>query len=154
MEKEVSTMFHYFSIDLPLLVPGSLVLDGWPGIPHGKLGLGAQPPSLDPVRKLGIPADRLRSAVNAMLCFKDGFTPPSLFNGHLRPWAESMGACLVMYYEDSEAAMEVSKVGLRMRMSMIDAGLASHDSAAHTTLKEWGSFIKVTVPPGACPVTK
>ncbi len=143
MEKEVSTMFHYFSIDMPLLVPGSLVLDGWPGIPHGKLGLGAKPPSLKPVLELGIPTDSLRFAVNTMLHFKDGFTPPSLFNGNLRPWADSMGASLIMYYEESELEKEVGKVGLRMRTSMIDAGLAPHDPGAHTTLVKWGSFIKV-----------
>ena len=42
MEKDVSCLFHYFSVDLPLLVPGNLVLGGWAAIPHGKLGIGAR----------------------------------------------------------------------------------------------------------------
>ena len=59
MEKDVSCLFHYFSVDLPLLVPGNLVLGGWAAIPHGKLGIGAKTPSMQPLAYFGIRQGKL-----------------------------------------------------------------------------------------------
>jgi hypothetical protein len=35
---ELSKLWHYINICIALLVPGTTVLGGWPGLPYGQLG--------------------------------------------------------------------------------------------------------------------
>ena len=150
MEKEVSTLFHYFSPNssLILMVPGNLILGGWPGIPHGKLGAGAKCASLKPIIAKLMPASvpKLRAFVNQILCFHQGYTPTNLFDGELRPMADAMGATLVMHYEISAKYYEIEATRVLMCTSLATAGLADNPLQAHTRLCEWGELVKVALP--------
>ena len=150
MEKEVSTLFHYFSPNssLILMVPGNLILGGWPGIPHGKLGAGAKYASLKPIIAKLMPASvpKLRAFVNQILCFQKGYTPTNLLDGELRPMADAMGATLVMHYEISAKYYEIEHTRVLMCTSLVAVGLVDNPLQAHTTLCEWGELVKVALP--------
>ena len=143
MEKDVSCLFHYFSVDLPLLVPGNLVLGGWAAIPHGKLGVGPKAPSMAPLVYFSRTPEELALVVNGILRFEKGFTPPKLYDGALRPFADAMAATLIMYYEESMAAHEIAHVCLHMRQCLMKLKMAKTDEDAHQTLIRWGAEIMV-----------
>jgi hypothetical protein len=150
MEKEVSTLFHYFSPNssIVLMVPGNLILGGWPGIPHGKLGAGAKCASLNAIIATLVPASvpKLRTFVNLILRFKGGYTPTNLMGGELRPMADAMGATLIMHYEISAKYFEIEDTRVLMCDSMTVAGFAVNPLQAHTRLCEWGELVKVALP--------
>ena len=150
MEKEVSTLFHYFSPNsaLILMVPGNLILGGWPGIPHGKLGAGAKCASLKAIVATLLPACvlKLRTFVNKILRFQLGYTPTNLMDGELRPMADAMGAILVMHYEISAKYFEIEETRVLMYDSLVAACLTDNPLQAHTRLCEWGERVKVALP--------
>ena len=150
MEKEVSTLFHYFSPNssLILMVPGNLILGGWPGIPHGKLGAGAKCASLNTIIATLMPACvlKLRTFVNQILRFKLGYTPTNLMDGELRPMADAMGATLVMHYEISAKYFEIEDTRVLMCESLVAVGLADNPLQAHPRLCQWGELVKVALP--------
>ena len=150
MEKEVSTLFHYFSPNssLILMVPGNLILGGWPGIPHGKLGAGAKCASLEPIIALLMPAcvAKLYIFVNLILKFQVGYTPTNLMDGELRPMAGAMGATLAMHYEVSARYFEIEVTRVLMCNSLVRVGLAGNPLLAHSRLCEWGDLVKVALP--------
>jgi hypothetical protein len=140
----VSTMWHYISATAAMLVPGATILNGWPGLPYGQLGPGAKPPCLDIIVMAGAASmAQLDAFVDVVLQLKPGFVGPELLGqGKLRPMARAMGAMLMMYYQQSYDASEVTKVTTRMRHAMIHVRLAANDAEAHQKLVVWATKLK------------
>jgi hypothetical protein len=140
----VSTMWHYVNATPAMLVPGVTILNGWPGLPHGQLGPGAKPASLNVIVMAGgARMSQLDEFVDVVLQLRAGFVDPRLIgNGELRPMSRAMGATLIMYYKESWDASEVCKVTTRMRHAMCIADLATNDAEAHQKLVVWASQLQ------------
>lgn len=135
----LSTLWHYINPSAAMLVPGATILGGWPGLPHGQLGMGAKPASLVNIVMAGAASmAQLDDLVDIILQLKPGFVDPELLGeGALRPLARAMGATVIMYYRESWDASEVIGVTTRMRAAMISSHLATSDAEAHHKLLVW-----------------
>jgi hypothetical protein len=143
--ENLSTLWHYLNPVLALLIPGVLVLTGWPALPYGQLGAGAKPASLEALSLHGVASQiELSPLVDKLLNLRKEFSSPRLLEGGaLRPFVCSMAATLIMYYEESEIAEEVPTVNLKMVDAMLEKKFARNAIDAQEKLKIWGKIIKV-----------
>jgi hypothetical protein len=141
--ESISVLWRYINVTVPLCVPGSLVLGGWPAPPYGHLGRNAVPASLLPVfLGLGISEINLNEFVDFVLWLRAGFvTPEMLGNGRLRPLSHAMCATLIMFYEESVKASEAEMVMKRMREGMVGHHLATGVIQANLVFVEWGKVV-------------
>jgi hypothetical protein len=141
--ENLSCLFHYINVTLPLLVPGLLVLCGFKPPKHG-LGPGAVPASFDAVFAIGAAdAAAIEDLADFMLILRPGFSTPTLLrDGNLRPLALAMAASLVQYYLPTVKAGEIPTVMAAMRVAMVKAKLAANPVEAHAKLAAWSPLVQ------------
>jgi len=93
-----SALYEYLEVWRALLIPGALVLAGWPALPWGQLGRGSVPASVASLQSIGVSMDVLEPFVDDVLHL-DSASPPQLrLGGAVRQAAHAAVASLVMYY--------------------------------------------------------
>jgi hypothetical protein len=142
--ENLTTLWHYLNPTLMMLIPGVLVLTGWPSLPYGQVGAGAKPPSLSALSSKGVATStKLSFLVDKFLNLRAGFSSPQLLEGgSLRPLACAMASTLIMYFEESEVAKEAPTVKDHMITTMMEA-MSVTATEALNMLKNWGKMIKV-----------
>eukprot|EP00286_Rhodomonas_abbreviata_P023187 CAMPEP_0181299616 /NCGR_PEP_ID=MMETSP1101-20121128/6444_1 /TAXON_ID=46948 /ORGANISM="Rhodomonas abbreviata, Strain Caron Lab Isolate" /LENGTH=793 /DNA_ID=CAMNT_0023404783 /DNA_START=565 /DNA_END=2946 /DNA_ORIENTATION=+ len=141
--EQASRLWTYLRVETPVLIPGVTVLGGWPGLPYAQLGAGPKTASWQPLLDNGsVTEATMDSLTDAFLHLNRDLSPPCLFStGELRGFALAMSATLVMYYEPSVIAGEVTTVTCHMRNVMSKVGVSALH-AADEMLRKWGAAIK------------
>ena len=105
-----SALYEYLEVCRALLMPGAVVLAGWPALPWGQLGKGAKPASFVALEQIGVGMDVIVPFV-ARLFSLDSSSPTQLRPASASSpagglWKATLAAAatLVMYYEERCAA--------------------------------------------------
>lgn len=110
----VSAMYDYMGAGLVLTIPGAVPLAGWPPVPWGQLGPGAQPACLDALSECGVHLPQLLLVMEEVFNLNDCSPPGFLEGGQMRGAVECAFATLLMYYEERFDAGEMHKVQVRV----------------------------------------
>ena len=135
-------LWEYLNSRVPLCIPGSLLLSGWPGLPYGQTGMGSKYPSLKTLVDAGVSMKRLEAMIDELFGFHDATPPMLLIDGPLRPLMHVTLATMIMYYETRFKSKESEYVLARMR-DAYDAKMSTPGFAAHQVLIEWGDALKI-----------
>ena len=157
--KGTSALYEYIDASRALAIPGALVLAGWPALPWGQHSAGPSPPSLDALRDVQAPFQkvdmaRLEAVIDALFNI-DSRSPPMLgllqthpargSEGALRPMLRAALAALLMYYDVRVEAGEMQHVHVELHR-VLDETYGPTDGARAgvpvSTIKRWGALIK------------
>ena len=78
-----SALYEYLEVCRALLMPGAVVLAGWPALPWGQLGLGAAPPSFEVLEQIGVGMDLIQAFVVRLFHLDSSSPAPLLPSGSL-----------------------------------------------------------------------
>ena len=112
--KSVSAFYECMDMDIAQLMPGAVVLSGWPPIDWGKLGNGPIPASLDAVSSI-VDAYRLDDMADDVFGLNTTSPPMLSRNKALRPAVMAALASLIMYYGDRESRGYMRPVNASLR---------------------------------------
>ena len=117
-----SALYEYLEVCRALLMPGAVVLAGWPALPWGQLGKGAKPASFVALEQIGVGMDVIVPFV-ARLFSLDSSSPTQLRPASASSpagglWKATLAAAatLVMYYEERCAARPAQLAHLTAQM--------------------------------------
>ena len=157
--KGTSALYEYIDASRALAIPGALVLAGWPALPWGQHGAGPSPPSLDALRDVQAPFQkvdmgRLEAVIDALFNI-DSRSPPMLGSlqthpargseGALRPMLRAALAALLMYYDVRIEAGEMQHVHVELHRVLNETYGPTDGARAGvpvSTIKRWGALIK------------
>ena len=94
----VSAMYDYMCARLVLTIAGAVVLAGWPALPWGQLGPGAQPACLDALLVCAVDLAQLMLVMDEIFNLHDESPIGFLSGGKMRGAVECAFATLIMYY--------------------------------------------------------
>jgi hypothetical protein len=81
--KGISALYEYIDAKLANVIPGAVVLGGWPALPWGQRGMGPRPASLDAILEAGVTQETLDLIIDH--CFSlDSVSPPQYMVGCCR----------------------------------------------------------------------
>jgi len=106
----VSAMYDYMGARLVLTIAGAVVLAGWPALPWGQLGPGAQPASLDALVVCAVDLAQLMLVMDEIFNLHDESPIGFLSGGKMRGAVECAFATLIMYYGECCVAGEMHQV--------------------------------------------
>ena len=112
-----SALYEYLEVCRALLMPGALVLAGWPALPWGQLGRGAAPASFEALEQIGVGMDVIEPFVVHLFHLDSSSPAPLLPSGGLWKATLAAAATLVMYYVERHEARKMPKVTAQMRDS-------------------------------------
>lgn len=138
---KTSAFFEYVDSTRAGCMPGSIVLGGWEPLPHGRLGKGPVPPSLDVLENLAVDMHKVSEAIDYLFTIDSASSPMLKKNGHLRPMVQAAFASLVLYFEERDKAGEAHAVRVQMCEALQAVGL-TRDGAAPVVLRQWGVEIR------------
>ena len=110
--KGVSAFFEYLDVSRAGLMPGSVVLGGWPS-GHGErlqMGKGPVPASLDALEELGFDMAKIDGMIDTLFRLDTASPPMLLRDGHLRPAVCAAFATMVMHFADRRQHDEMREV--------------------------------------------
>ena len=130
-----SALYEYLEVGRALLMPGAVVLAGWPALPWGQLGLGAAPPSFEVLEQIGVGMDLIQAFVVRFFHLDSSSPAPLLPSGGLWKATLAAAASLVMYYvERCEARPEkMPQLIAQMRGSFSSARRSTGAAASSST---------------------
>lgn len=140
-----SAFYEYVKSLLANLMPGAVVLGGFPSFSWGQRGTGPVPADLDALTERVLPGSVDFDAIIDELFRFDSASPPMMrVGGSFRPAVRAFFATGVMYYSEREAAGEMAKakVGTKLRDVVMRFGSAPSADAAHETLTSWGRHLR------------
>jgi len=122
--KGVSAFFEYLDVSRAGLMPGSVVLGGWPS-GHGErlqMGKGPVPASLDALEELGFDMAKIDGMIDTLFRLDTASPPMLLRDGHLRPAVRAAFATMVMHFADRrqhDEMREVLELMMRVRRKQV-----------------------------------
>ena len=100
--KKLSAFFEYLDVSRAGLMPGSVVLGGWPS-GHGErlqMGKGPVPASLDALEEFALEEAKVEGMIDTLFRFDSASPPMLLREGHLRPAVRAAFASMIMHFAD------------------------------------------------------
>lgn len=122
--KKLSAFFEYLDVSRAGLMPGSVVLGGWPS-GHGErlqMGKGPVPASLDALEELGFDMAKIDGMIDTLFRLDTASPPMLLRDGHLRPAVRAAFATMVMHFADRrqhDEMREVLELMMRVRRKQV-----------------------------------
>jgi len=117
-----SALYEYLEVCRALLMPGAVVLAGWPALPWGQLGRGARPASFVALEQIGVGMDVIVPFVERLFNLDSSspmqLRPASASSPEGGLWKATLAAAatLVMYYEERCAARPAQFARLTTQM--------------------------------------
>jgi len=135
----LSALWEYLNARCSLLVPGALVLAGWPALPYGQMGQGPKSPNLSALTDC-VSMEDLEKFVTSLFYLCDQTLPSLRVGGELRPLLHATAATMIMYYPQRfEEPQEMPKVLQFMRSAYGTMGAVGTN--AHFELCSWSKKI-------------
>ena len=135
----LSALWEYLNARCSLLVPGALVLAGWPALPYGQMGQGPKSPNLSALTDC-VSMEDLEKFIDSLFYLCDQTLPSLRVGGDLRPLLHAATATMIMYYPQRfEAPQEMPKVLQFMRSAYGTMGAVGTN--AHFELCSWSKKI-------------
>ena len=100
--RHLSAFFDYCPITRAGLMPGSVVLGGWPS-GHGErlqMSKGPVPASLDALEEFALEEAKVEGMIDTLFRFDSASPPMLLREGHLRPAVRAAFASMIMHFAD------------------------------------------------------
>ena len=118
--RSISAFFEYFKMLIACVLPGAIVLAGWPAPIWGRRSAGPVPASIEPIIALGVDRDMLVRMINLLFQFDSTSPPEFKSDGSLWPLTLAAFASMVMWYGARRRSGEMSHVLARMRGAYMD----------------------------------
>ena len=116
--KGVSAFYEYLRPYFALLMPGAIVLAGWPAFAWGTTGLGPRPASLAPIYALGVDAALLQTMIVAVFNLDSASPPEFQPAGSLWPLITSF-VSISLWFEHRAKCSQMEKLIRSLRHSTI-----------------------------------